>query len=258
MSSSHITLVVGPSGAGKTTWIREKLNNLDRPTYYLNLGEGTTPIDATYLAREMPQLTPLSEREITTFITAPNPDISIYIELGFQIDLKSLVLPIEINNCQKVAVLPPETRQTEWHDWAEVIVLGTPSNLTLVQSQLWRCAITGQILDPASLNTFWYELTNGAYGNVQRAKGIFDLADGSAFYFDFVAGIPDSKYLEFNLPRWLNDRPNHFSGIEVLGEKLDESAIGQTLENSCLNDIEIAYYQAQIKDSLAEIEEDEP
>ena len=256
MSSSLITLVVGSSGAGKTNWIRENLNSVAQPTLYLNLGAGTTPIDATYLACEIPQLTVLSEQEITTFLASSTANYSVYIELGFHIDLKSLVLPIEINNCQRVAVLPPGTRQTEWHDWAEVIVVGTPTNLTLTQSQLWRCAITGQILDPASLNTFWYELTNGAYGNVHRAKGIFDLADGRAFYFDFVPGLPDSKYIELNLPVWLNGRPNRFSGIEVVGEKLDEPAIAQTLENSCLNDTGIAYYQEEIKESLAQEEED--
>ncbi len=37
------------------------------------------------------------------------------------------------------------------------------------------------MLDPASLDVLWYELTHGAYGMVQRAKGIFDLADGGLF-----------------------------------------------------------------------------
>ncbi len=47
---------------------------------------------------------------------------------------------------------------------------------------------------------FWYELTQGAYGTVQRAKGIFDVTDGRSLYFDFVAGLSKTTYLELNLP----------------------------------------------------------
>ncbi len=87
----------------------------------------------------------------------------------------------------------------------------------------------------------------------------------SALYFDFVAGLADPTYLELNLPRWLNGRPvsealrrNRFSGIEVVGEALDQEArseadpfrIAQTLKDCCLEEQAIAYYQQQIKDSL--------
>ena len=51
---------------------------------------------------------------------------------------------------------------------------------------MWQAPLTGQVFDPPSLDTFWQELTQGAYGRVQRAKGIFELADGQAFHFDFV------------------------------------------------------------------------
>jgi hypothetical protein len=37
---------------------------------------------------------------------------------------------------------------------------------------------------------------------------------------------------------------------EVVGEALDQEAIAQTIEESCLNDQAIAYYQQQIQDSL--------
>lgn len=106
------------------------------------------------------------------------------------------------------------------------------------------------MLDPASLNTFWYELTHGAYGTVQRAKGIFDVADGRSLYFDFVAGLAETTYLELNLPLWCNGRPDRFSGIEVVGEVLDQEAITETIKACCLEDHVIAYYQQRIKDSL--------
>jgi hypothetical protein len=53
------------------------------------------------------------------------------------------------------------------------------------------------------------------------------LADGRAFYFDFVAGIPDSTYTELTVPRWLEGRPQRFSGIEVVGIELDKDAIAK-------------------------------
>ncbi|NJR62287.1 MAG: hypothetical protein HC769_27775 [Cyanobacteria bacterium CRU_2_1] len=92
--------------------------------------------------------------------------------MGFHIDLTSLILPDQMADCRRVAVLPPGTRHTEWHGWADVVVTGVEPGVALSQPHLWRSVLSGQVLDPASLNTFWYELTHGAYGTVQRAKGI--------------------------------------------------------------------------------------
>ncbi|KAM3114315.1 hypothetical protein [Phormidesmis sp. 146-33] len=195
---------------------------------------------------------------------------AVYVELGFHIDLTSLILPDQMADCRRVAVLPPRTRHTEWHDWADLVVTGVETGAALSQPHLWRSVLSGQVLDLASLNTFWYELIKGAYGTVGRAKGIFDVADGrplrylrsSALHFDFVAGLAEPTYLELNLPRWLKGRPvsealrrNRFSGIEVVGEALEQSLIAQTIKDCCLNDQAIADYQKQIKDSLEPGEE---
>jgi hypothetical protein len=247
---SLITLVSGPSGAGKTTWIQQQINSVAEPSVYLNLGAENTPIDATYLAAEVPGLTVLSDEQLADFLANPIAGSAVYLELGFQIDLASLVLPDKMVDCRRVAVLPPGTRHTEWHGWADLTVTGAEIGVELSQPHLWRSALSGQVLDSASLNTFWYELTQGAYGTVQRAKGIFDVADGRSLHFDFVAGLTETTYLELNLPLWCNGRPDRFSGIEVVGEALDQASIAQTLKECCLNDSAIAYYQQQIKDSL--------
>jgi hypothetical protein len=254
MQSLNITLVSGPPGAGKTTWIRQQINSAETAVY-LDLGSGNTPIDATYLAAEVAGLMVLPVEQLTDFLAHPLAGSAAYVELGFHIDLTSLILPDQMANCRRVAVLPPGTRHTEWHDWADLVVTGVETGAALSQPHLWRSVLSGQVLDLASLSTFWDELTHGAYGTVQRAKGIFDVADGRSLHFDFVAGLAEPTYLELNLPRWLKGRPDRFSGLEVVGEALEQETLAQTVKDCCLEEPAIAYYQQQIKDSLEPGEE---
>lgn len=250
MKPLDITVVAGSSGSGKTTWIQRQIHSIADPAIYLSLGSDESAIDATYLAAEVPQLRVLPAIQLTDFLERPTRGCAIYLELGFHVDLMSLILPDKMADYRRVAVVPAGICYPEWHDWANVIVTGAEANFTLQHPQVWRSALSGQVLDPASLNTFWYELTNGAYGTVQRAKGVFDIADGRSLYFDFVTGLAQTPYLELSLPRWLNGRPDRFSGVEVVGEGLDQAAIAQTIKDSCLEDHVIAYYQEQMKGSL--------
>jgi Cobalamin synthesis protein cobW C-terminal domain len=257
MQSPTITVVSGLPGIGKTTWIQQQLNSVAAVAIYLNLGSGNVAIDATYLTAEIPGLITVSDAELSNFLAHSFPTLAqeqesctVYIELGFQIDLASLSLPAALSEYQRVAIVPPNRQQTEWHDWADLVIPGIKTSDTMPHSNLWRSPLSGQVLDPASLNTFWYELTQGAYGAVQRAKGIFDVADGRSLHFDFVAGAAPTRYTNLDVPLWFNGRPDRFSGIEIIGNALDQPAIAQTLKDCCLDDQIIAYYQRQIKDSL--------
>jgi len=107
MQFSNITLVSGTLGVGKTTWIRQQVNTLDQSAVYLNLGAGETAVDTTYLAAEVPGLTALSVNQLTDFLEQPFVECPIYIELGFHVDLTSLILPEQMAGCRRVAVLPP-------------------------------------------------------------------------------------------------------------------------------------------------------
>lgn len=116
MQALEITLVTGSSGAGKTTWIQQQIRSFADTAIYLSLGSEETAIDATYLAAEVPGLTVLPVTHLANFSEqCPNRCI-LYLELGFHIDLTSLILPDKVVVHRRVAVLPPETRSLEYRD----------------------------------------------------------------------------------------------------------------------------------------------
>ena len=51
-----ITVVAGPCGAGKTTWILQELAQMSTPAVYVTPGVGPVPIDATRVAARFPQV----------------------------------------------------------------------------------------------------------------------------------------------------------------------------------------------------------
>ena len=254
MSSAPITLVAGLSGSGKTTWIHQRLSE-QTSAVYLALGAEAS-IDDSYLSIEFPALQVLHKSPelpvARTVLEQVAAGLNVYIEIGFHIDLNLLQLPFATDLCQRVALVPPNHQEPSFVDWADEVLLGEDFYGVSEVDHLWRSALTGQILDPASLDTFWYELIQGAYGLVDRAKGIFDLVDGQAFYFNYVKGFPKTQYVELKLPRWAEGRPTRFSGMEVVGAGLDPAGIAATLTHCGLEDAAIAHYQAQIKESLGE------
>ena len=261
-----VMIVAGLPGVGKTRWIQEQIQQrlgnreLDPAgaIVYLNLGQGAVPIDTMYLGAEVPELAILAEEQLSKFIyqltqQAPIQD-TLYLELGFLIDPASLVLPLDESLCQRVVIISPGTNHREWQDWADAIVPGSPiSGYQDQQFQISRSVLTGQVIDLSSLETFWYELSHGAYGYVQRAKGIFTPVDGRILHFDFVAGLPQTIATELPLPSCTKGRPKQFSGIEIVGLDIDQTGIAQTLGDCCLDDQAIAYYQDQIQAQLKQM-----
>jgi hypothetical protein len=250
---SMIIAVAGLPGSGKTTWIRQQFAQTSQPVQYFSPGCAPTPIDQTCIAAEFPNSKTLKEGEESLLLAQGSAESITYIELGFHVDLASVEPVLSVLDelsYHRVALIPPTLENTGWHAWADEVVPGVKVERQISQPELWRAPLSGQVLDPASLDVFWLELTQGAYGRVSRAKGIFEIADGRAFYCDFVAGRGDRAYSELSLHRWLEGRPQRFSGIEVVGVELDREAIATTLQACCLSDALLAYYQEQIKQSL--------
>jgi hypothetical protein len=250
MDRHPIYLVTGPCGSGKTTWIHQQLTTSNEPSAYICLGADATPIDLTYITATCSHAKPISAGASWTQLAEIQP---IYVEIAPQLDLASLQLPVDIESCQRIAIVPKGLITSEYHDWATQTLISevTANNVALTASP--RFGLTGEILDPASLNIFWDELIQGAYGEVARAKGIFEIVDGRSFYFSFGVGFPDCTYFELPLPLLLTGRPTRFSGLEVVGNNLQPQLILETLEDCGLDDNALAYYQAQIK-SQSEVE----
>jgi G3E family GTPase len=243
-----ITVVAGPCGTGKTTWILQELAQASTPAVYVTPGVGSVPIDATRVATRFPLVEIFHRQPEAELLQRLAAGMPAYFEMGFQMETDMPLL--ETQPHRRIALVAEENQDTGWQLWADKVIRGNPSTLDLQSAQLWRAALSGQVFDPPSLDTFWQELVQGAYGEVHRAKGIFELADGQAFHFDFVNSLPGSAYTELKLPRWEQGRPQRFSGIEVVGQGLDEGAIAATLKDCYLSDSLLAAHQAALKDAI--------
>ncbi|NJM71011.1 MAG: GTP-binding protein [Scytonema sp. RU_4_4] len=259
MTQPKITVVAGSAGAGKTTWMTQQIacsaatgGVTTSHVVYFSPGTGNVPIDQTRLATEFPAVKVFRDGQEVEFLNQLATADAVYIELGFYLELNAVAPMLDNLSYRAIAILPPHLQDSEYHSWAEEIVPGAAIDTNITPTQLWRVPTTSQVIDEDSLHEFWYEITHGAYGQVTRAKGIFDVADGRSLYADFAAGVPSTDFLELDLPRHLEGRPQHFSGIEVCGQNLDEAAMQQTLEDCCLSDAAIWQYQQQVKQILLE------
>lgn len=255
MNVPLITVVAGPAGSGKTAWISQQIQDTssveDKHIIYFSPGTGNISIDKNCMAADFPSIQVFGDGQEMDLLKQIPTAKAVYMEVGFYLELQSLTQILDSLPYHAIAVLPSHLQDSEYHAWADEIIPGIPAK-TDSSNHLWRVATNSQVIDEYSLEEFWYELTHGAYGNVTRAKAIFDVNDGRSIYCDFVAGIPQAEFLELNLPRYLEGRPERFSGIEVVGENLDEVTLKQTLSDCCLSDSLIKQYQQQVKQMLSE------
>ncbi|NJK39969.1 MAG: GTP-binding protein [Oscillatoriales cyanobacterium RM2_1_1] len=253
-----ITAVTGLTGVGKTHWIREQVAQSEQPVCYFK-PDSAVPIDSLNLATEFPHAQVLHPGEEEQLLALAETDRQIYLELPWHLDLVSMEPLLQRLSCRRVAIAPTEVAGSEWQTWANEIVVGNAAaGETLVQLhrqpdnlQIHQGLLTGEIIDWASLSVFWFELIQGAYGKVIRAKGIFDIVSGESIYGDFVYGTVNPEFLALDLPRWLEGRPERLSGFEIVGCNLDKTGISQTLKQCCVPESHIEYYQQQVKQSLA-------
>lgn len=241
-----IYLIAGPAGGGKTHWIHQQLRAHPQAAAYSAPSQGELCLDFAYLAAHQP-LQSLDARQLPE-LAAWACEGPVYVELSFYLDLTALPEFAAVVPCCRIAVLPPGVALSEWHSWADDLVVGMGPMVTAMPTQVHKSQLTGEVFDPASLDVVWHELTHGAYGRAQRAKGIFNLADGSRYWFSFGLGQP-SYYEELPGPKLIQGRPTAVSGLTVMGQDLDGGAIAASLTASCLSDELLHHYQAQLRDA---------
>ncbi|ACB54198.1 conserved hypothetical protein [Crocosphaera subtropica ATCC 51142] len=241
-----IIAVASPPGAGKTHWIHQQIAQTNKTVGYFSPETDSIPIDAIYLQSKYPQLKLYQTGEEAAFT-----DTITYVEIPWYLDKEGIEPLLQTDNSHRVAIIPDDTDGTELKSWAEEIISAINIIKPTTGLQIHRGVLTGEILDMNSLATFWLELIQGAYGEVVRAKGIFDLADGQIYYGDFISGKSELAFKPLNLPRWLNGKPDRFSGFEVVGSNLDKAEIVQTVRDCCVPEVAINYYQQQVKEALA-------
>jgi hypothetical protein len=254
-ASGFLILVAGTPGAGKTNWIRSHIES-SQPSYFMHIGAEDFPLDAMLLAQGHDHLQVLTEMPNWELLNSTALDSAVvYVECGYPIEVQSLLFPEDVA-VRRIAVLSPDAPTQDWETWADEMVVGLKA--PIAPPQLWRLKLSGQILETASLEIFWQELSLGAYGVVDRAKAIFEVSEGIPLLAECIRGREPIEMTELNLERNLSGRPDRFSGIEVLGSDLDTGAIVETLKLCFLKDDQVVAYQAQVRSALQEEEENHP
>ena len=161
MIRSVITVVAGSPGVGKTTWIRQQMAQSHKPGLYFSPETDCVPIDQTRMVVEIPKVKILFDAPQSQLSAALKDEAPAYIELGFYLNLAAMQELLAPLSYHRVALVPPSSKDTEWHLWADQIVIGVPSFMAFAAPQMWRSRLTGQVIDTDSLKVFWYELTQG-------------------------------------------------------------------------------------------------
>ena len=250
---SQSLLISGPPGCGKTSWILSQIQSHSGPSGYLRLSgypdEGLAQardggIDLAYLQDQCPELLDLGDPDLAL---APHPaGLLALIELPqfhppAQSELQGVdrrVLP----QLQALHLSPdrhlhfgrdPELPQQDTLDFSSL--------------QAWSLNLNHSVWDPASLSSFWFELVNGAYGDVYRAKALMNLPDGRAFFCNWMVSQEGSQFLPLQTMAPPDGRPDRLSRLVVQGKDLAPAAIEATITDCLLSDAVLELQQAPLR-----------
>jgi G3E family GTPase len=243
-----IIAVTGNTGAGKTHWIREQIAQNRENVVYFSPQTESFPIDTIYLKSEFTDISVLLEGNTEELKTLGVKN-RVYLEIPWYLDIKAIIPLLKHLEAYLVAVINHPEEQGIGDEIVINPIEGRKTKKT-DDIQVQRAVLTGEVLDYASLETFWLELTQGAYGEVIRVKGMFDIIDGQCIYGEFSPEFHKKDFFPLNFPLNLDGRPNRFSGLEIVGYSLDKEAIAQTISDFCLSDDLVNYYQNQVKETL--------
>ena len=248
----QVWLISGPPGCGKTSWILGKLKKHNSSCGYLRLPgfsenslehADSNEIDSVFLKDQIPQLIDLSKSSDQLF--TDQDGLLLFIELPqFYLPKESGLAGIDrrvINQLENLKLLPD--RYLHFGRDNELPIVDT---LDFEKIESLSINLNETVWDPPSLNTFWFELVNGAYGDVYRAKALMNIIDGRFMFFNWIVSRNGSQFLQLNNFAPPKGRPQRISQLIIQGRNLNFVSIKSTVNLCLVNDDVLQFHQASL------------
>lgn len=246
-------LITGPPGCGKSNWIRDALLRHEGPCAYLRLNSSRMEgldhgpiagIDSAWLRDQIPELEDLS-RQPSRALHAKNGLVLIEVQ-QFQQPKRSESQGLDPKVKQHLEQL--NLRPDRTLHFGLDPELPSHDTLDFQRLEAWDQNLQGCVWDPNSLSSFWFELVNGAYGDVYRAKGLMNLPDGRSFFCNWMVSQEGSQFLPLDSVEPPKGRPERTSHLVVQGRALNCSGLQSTIDDCLLRDDVLELHQAQLRD----------
>ena len=246
-----VTLVSGPPGCGKTAWALQAFQAHTGPCNYLRIaGKGSEQlqqgedggINRAWLTDQVPALLPASNPEKTSEISTDETLTVVEVQQFQQPQTEDL----DGYGTQVTSLLEEHgLKPTRFLHFGRDQELPQQDTLAFTHLESWNKSLTQCVWDPNSLSSFWFELVNGAYGDVYRAKGLMNLPDGRSFFCNWMVSQQESQFLPLNCITTQHGRPERCSGLVVQGRALNPLGIQSTIDDCLLTDDVLELQQQQ-------------